>query len=894
MPTTNPTRTPALKSREPLAGPDRSRPAWHSLAAASALAALDSSPDGLSEAEAALRLARDGPNRLTPPPPASVFRILADQFRGVVTYLLVAATVISILAGDHVEAAAIAVVLVVNAGLGFVIELRARRAMEALVEFEVARATVVRGGRPHVVPAEALVAGDLVELKTGQIVPADARLVSGADLRTNEAALTGESMPVSKDAAATLDAGAPLADRVNVVYKGTMVVTGTARAMVVATGNRTEIGKVGALVGALREEPTPIERRLDVLGRRLAWLAIGIAGLVAILSAWQGEAVELVFETGIALAVAAVPEALPAVATIALAIGLRRMARRRALVRRLPAVEALGSTTLVCTDKTRTLTSGEMRVVRLWCAGDERDLGTDGEPLPSAARHALEVGALASQHQAEGAGAAGAPGDPVDAALLAAAGRTGLDLAALRTAHPSVALIPFSSERRLMASIQRAGGGLVASVKGAPERLLDICDREATPAGELPLDEAGRERVRTANRRMAAEGLRVLAVATGPVASADEAGLRRLAFVGLVGIMDPPARGVRETVAVLRAAGLRTIMLTGDQRTTAEAIGRSLGLFSSQDAIIDRRELGTLGQGELEARLATVGAFSRVTPEDKLQIVDLLQRRGEIVAMLGDGVNDAAALKKADVGVAMGIRGTDIAKSASDIVLQDDRFETIAAAVEEGRIIYDNIRKFVFYLFSCNVAEVAVFLVAGLADLPLPLLPLQVLWLNLVTDTFPALALAMEPGDADVMRRRPRDPDEALLSRTFLSSVVFYGLLITASALAASLWALAYHPAAARTISFMTLAFAQILHLGNARGRGAVLGSRRALANPYALGAVALSGGLQLLAMYVGPLAGMLKVVSLGWQPWTVVIVLAAMPATVGQAVKTWKARQGS
>jgi P-type Ca2+ transporter type 2C len=869
---------------------------WHARTIEETFASLDTDPSGLAEDEATRRMARAGPNELRPPKPASALAILIDQVTSVVVLMLAVAAVISWLLGDRIEAAAIAGVLAINTTLGFVIDLRARRAMEALLQFEVRHAAVIRAGRAEIIEARRLVPGDVIDLNAGQMVPADARLATIHDLRTMEAALTGESLPISKDAVLVLDPETGLADRINMIYKGTTVAAGTGRAVVTATGEATEIGRIGALVSTIGEEKTPLERRLDALGHRLVWLALGVAALVAGLGALQGAPLGLVIELGIALAVAAVPEGLPAVATIALAVGLRRMARRHALVRRLPAVESLGSTTVVCTDKTRTLTSGNMTVVRVWTAGAEFPLSDEttgrGDGTDTRLRRALEVGLLASRPQHTGAvSAVGMPADPVDAAVAAAGSGVGLNPETVQNGRRPAGLIPFSSERKLMASFQYERDGIVAYVKGAPRRLLDLSARVLTVAGDATLDATGRERLLAVNADLASRGLRVLALAAGPVARSEEAALGGLTFVGYIGIMDPPAPGVKDTIARLRAAGLRTIMLTGDQRLTGEAIGRELGLMTDGMQAIDGRTLQSLSGADLPDTIERTSVFSRVTPEDKLTIVRTLQQRGEIVAMLGDGINDAAALRKADVGVAMGIRGTEVAKEAASIVLQDDRFETIGAAVEEGRIVFDNIRKFVFYLFSCNLAEILVLLVAGVAGLPLPLLPLQLLWLNMVTDTFPALALAIEPGDPDVMRRPPRNPHEAILSRTFLGSVAGYGGLIAASTLGALAWALHQAPERLTTIVFMTLALAQVFHLGNARSTEPVLQLARATANPSAIGAVALSLVLQLVAIYVDPVAAVLRVTPLGWRDWVVVLMFSAIPAVAGQFMKAFRRR---
>ena len=841
---------------------------WHTKSIDDVLRHFATGLEGLDDDEARRRLERYGPNALAPPKPISALRILRDQFKSVVVYLLLAAAAISFILGDRIESVAIAAVLVINTAIGFSTEFRARRAMEALLQFDVSKATLIRSGRLRTAEAAAIVPGDIIRLDIGRRVPADARLIESTDCRTDEAALTGESFPVSKRADERHDEGTPLAERANMVYKGTTVTAGTALGVVTETGGATEIGRIGTLVGEIEEKPTPLERRLDELGRRLVWLALGVAALVAALGAWQGAPLGLVVKMGIALAVAAVPEALPVVATIALAVGVHRMARRRALVRRLPAVEALGSATVVCTDKTRTLTSGLMTLVRLWSPGHDAT--------------ALEVGALASRPQPRGEGDSAPQGDPIDVALLAAAEKGGVNRAALLAQRPQEGMVPFSSDRKFMASFHRENGALVAYVKGAPRTILEMSE----------VDDRQRRQALEMNDAMAREGLRVLALASGTVAEASEAAVQRLTFIGLVGFADPPAEGVKEAIERLRAAGLRTVMLTGDQRATASAIGRQLHLLTEGEAIIDGRELDSLSDSELNTRLAHVAAFSRITPEHKMRLVQALQARGDIVAMLGDGVNDAPALRKADIGVAMGIRGTDVAKEAAAIVLQDDRFDTVTAAVEEGRVIFDNIRKFVFYLFSCNVAEVLVLLCAALAGLPMPLLPLQILWLNMVTDTFPALALAMEPGDSDIMARPPRDPAEALLSRRFLMSVLFYGALITGATLGAFLLHTGGPERRAQTIAFMTLAFAQLFHLGTARSDRSVLHLKRALANPYAIGALALSIALQLVAAYVDPLPRVLGLTPLSARDWMLVVGCAAIPAIVGQVIKLLPSRR--
>ena len=759
------------------------------------------------------------------------------------------------------------------------------------------------------VDAATLVPGDVVVLEPGSAVPADARLLAATELRVIESALTGESLPVAKVADATLAADTVLADRATVVHKGTAVVAGRARARVGATGAATEVGRVGRLLASVEEERTPLERRLDALGRRLALVAVAVAALVAALHLAQGASLARVLETAIAVAIAAVPEGLPAVVTITMAVGVRRMARRHALVRRLPTVESLGAATVVCTDKTGTLTLGEMTVTALWLPSDralevhgtgyapEGAIACDGEAVRASdvpgLPEALMVGLLANRADVVRGddGRWTARGDPTEAALVTLAARAGLDRARLAAAWPEVGELPFSSERMLMATFHRASdGGLVALAKGAPRRVLDRCARVRTADGDapldVPLDDAARAAVLAANDAMAARGLRVLATAAGPARAVDEAALRDLTLLGLVGMTDPPAPGVPETVAALRAAGIRTVMLTGDQRLTAQAIAGALGVTAPGEATVDGREVDAMSPEALAARVAGIGAFSRVSPEAKLRIVDALEAQGAVVAMLGDGVNDAPALRRADVGVAMGRRGTDVAKEAAGVVLTDDRFPTIATAVEEGRVILANIRRFVFYLLSCNLGEILVLLGAGVAGLPAPLLPLQILWLNLVTDTFPALALAFEPADADVMRRPPRDPQAPLLSRRLLLASAGHAAVIAAVTLVALLHGRSNAPddasagTRAVTLSFMTLALTQVAHLSNARRLSRTRGPRPV--NPYAVGAVVLTLTLQLLAMYLPPLARVLGVVPLAARDLFVVLALALVPAAVG------------
>ena len=886
---------------------------WHSIAPDEALAQLGSRREGLTAAAARERLARVGPNALPSPRPYPWWLVLGAQLRSTVVLLLIAAATLAFGFGDVLDAAAIAAVLVLNVAIGFGTELPARRAIEALHALEAPRATALRDGHAAEIDARELVPGDVIVLKAGAAVPADGRLLEATELRTVEATLTGEPESARKDAAAAVPDDAPLAERATTVYSGTTVADGHAHAVVFATGQATELGRIGTLVGAITPVRTPLERRLDALGRRLAVVALAVAAVVAGLSALQGAALPEVIQLAIALSVAAVPEGLPAVANITLALGVRRMARRRALVRRLPVVETLGSATVICTDKTGTLTTGEMTATRLWAPGaihpdvqvsgagyapagrflaDDDGIDPRADPALSAL---LATAALATRadlrEEALPSGAAWvAAGDPTDVAMLTLLRKAGMDRARLVTTEPEAGLLPFSSARALMASYHRGpDDALVARVKGGPATVLARCTMVRARDGIRPLDGAQREEIDARNHDFAARGLRVLAVARGPVSAPEETALTGLTFLGLVGLSDPPAPGVEDTVRAFRRAGLRTVLVTGDQHRTAVALGRRIGLLDHAAAAVEGRELDRLTDAELESAASRASVVSRVSPEGKLRLVRALQGSGEIVAMLGDGVNDAAALRQANIGVAMGRRGTDVAKQAADVVLQDDRFATVGAAIEEGRVIADNIRKFVFYLFSCNLAEILVFLGAAVAGWAAPLLPLQILWLNLVTDTFPALALALEPGEPDLMRRPPEDPRAPILSGPVTRAVLGYAILIAGVTLAAIAWGLSGPDggaARAMTLAFLTLGVSQVFHLGNARSTDPVATRARAVSNRHAVAAALLAIGLQALAVHWHPLAALLGAATPSLADWGAVLGLSLVPAVVGQLLK--------
>ena len=886
----------------------RARTAWHDLSVDEVLARLGATREGLSTADVRARLAVVGPNALPRGRPAAWWLVLAEQFKSVVVLLLVAGAIVAAATDDMADALAIAAVLVLNVGLGFAIEIRAHRAIEALDRLEARHATVLRDGILREIDARDLVPGDIVALDAGQSVPADARVLSSTELRVVEASLTGEPVPVSKRPDAAIGVNAPLAERHNSIYAGTTVSSGTGLAVVVATGGETELGKIGRLVSETRVEKTPLQRQLDTLGHHLAWIALLVGIITAVLAWMQQTPIAGMIQAAIALTVAAVPEGLPAVATITLALGVHRMARRRALVRRLTSVETLGAVTILCTDKTGTLTAGAMTVTEIRTttrsyAVEGSGYAPDGEFLIDGTAISptvdpdlilvLRIGAVANRADAVLTDAGWiARGDPTEAAMTVAARKAGVERAEVIREFPEVGQVPFSSERQLMATFHRARGVLVAYVKGAPHRLLPMCGEIYVEGRARPLAADDRERLIAVNREMAARGLRVLAVAYGQARVPEESALTDLVFVGFIGITDPPAPGVQAAVRAFHKAGITTVMMTGDQSGTARAIAQQLGLSAA--GALDGRQVDAMSDEELGQRLTNTTVFSRVSPEAKLRIVSAYQRRGEVVAMIGDGVNDAAALKKADVGVTMGGRGTDVAREAAPVVLEDDRFETIGVAIEEGRVVFDNIRKFVFYLFSCNLAEILVMFGTTAAGLPLPLQPIQILWLNLVTDTAPALALAVEPPEPGVLRRPPRDPREGIVSWPFLARATGYAVLIATPVFLVMAWASWSGVPASRaiTMNFMVLALAQVFHLGNARDTRPVLRPARVLANRFALLSAIAVVLVQVATVYITPLATLLHVDRLTGAEWLLVGIAATLPGVVGQAIKVFRYRR--
>jgi Ca2+-transporting ATPase len=819
--------------------------AWHRLDRETVLATLASSPRGLHPAEARERLGRFGPNTLAGPPRPTALRRLAAQFTDVLILVLLAAALVSVLVGELTDAVVILAIVALNGGLGFLHEHRAERAMATLQAAAAPTARVLRAGRAARVAAAEIVPGDVVLLEAGDVVPADGRLLDVAGLQVDEAPLTGESVPVAKTADPLPEADVPVGDRVNMVHQGTVVTRGRGTAVVVATGMATEFGKVAALLRTTPGVQTPLQRRLSALGRLLAVAAVLIAALVFGTGLLRGEHPILMFLTAVSLAVAAVPEALPAVVTVTLALGARTMARRQALVRRLPAVETLGAVTCICSDKTGTLTVNRMRVEALYCDGGLERAARRGGAWEELLR------AMVLSNDAAGDGVGPAAGDPTEMALRVAAEAAGLRRTDLERERPRLAELPFDPERRRMTTFHALPDGAVVSyTKGAPEVVLDLSAHVLTAAGPVPIP---RQALVEVSERLASDGLRVLAFAMRrwpqrPPTTAEHAE-RDLILLGFVGLIDPPRPEAADAVRRCRAAGIVPVMVTGDHPLTARAIARRLGIVEDGGVVVTGGQLARLSPAELEERVVDVRVYARVSPPQKLDIVRALQARGQVVAVTGDGVNDAPALEQADIGVAMGVAGTDVARQASDLVLLDDNFATIVRAVQEGRRIYDNLRRFVRYSLTTNSAEVWTIFLAPVLGLPLPLLPTQILWINLVTDGLPGLALTGEPAARDLMQRPPRRPDESLFAGGLGLHVLWVGLLMGGLALGTQ--ALYLDTARWQTMVFAVLSFAQLAHVMAIRSERDSVMTLGLLSNAPLAGAVGFTVALQLAVIYV-------------------------------------------
>ena len=849
---------------------------------------------GLSSAEARARLALHGPNRLRELRAVPAWRLLARQFASWIVAILGAAALLSFAFGEWLDGVAIALVLTLNAGIGFFTELRAVRSMEALRRLGSVDARVRRDGGELLITAADLVAGDVLLLDAGDVVTADLRLLEASKLEADESALTGESLPVSKSVESVAP-DAALAERGSMLFKGTAITRGSGVGLVVATGMQTELGRIARLVQEATKDQTPLEGQLASLGRWLIWGTLAVAGLTVAAGIAAGQETLLMIETGVALAVAAIPEGLPVVATIALARGMWRMARRAALVNRLAAVETLGATTVIFTDKTGTLTENRMEVQRLVVGSELLEVEAAGLEPPGGAPDcrviaaAVEVGVLCNNASlAAELDDAGDLGDPTELALLRLGARCGVQREELLARCPEEAEVAFDADTRMMATLHASDDGLRVAVKGAAEAVLACCTHLLELDGaRVTLAPADLRRWAACCERLAQDGLRVLALAQKQAPTTEVDPYRELTLVGLVGLADPPREEVRGALAACRDAGIDVVMVTGDHAGTAVAIARAVGLVDGAEVPVCVGSELTPDRGPSDVRV-----FARVSPEQKLDLIAAYQRRGNVVAMTGDGVNDAPALRKADIGVAMGLRGTQVAREAADMVLVDDAFQSIVAAIEQGRVIFDNIRKFVLYLLSCNVSEVLVVALATLLGGPLPLLPLQILFLNLVTDVFPALALAFGGGDPAVLRRPPRDPDEPIVTGRGWLGIGGYALLLAGCVLGAAGLArswLGYADEQALTISFMTLAFAQLWHVFNMRARGPNILRNEVTRNPWVWGALGLCSTLLLAAVYIPILSDVLETRPPDGAGWGLILVASMTPLIVGQAILAFR-----
>lgn len=809
---------------------------------------LGSTTQGLSSEEARVRLEQYGPNELKEKKRTSPLMMFLSQFKDFMIVVLIAAAVISGIIGELVDAAAILVILLLNAVIGFIQEYRADQAMAALKRMALPESTVIRDGKITKMKETVLVPGDMVILETGTIIPADLRLMESFSLRIDEAALTGESVPVEKNAE-PLKQDLPISDRVNMAYKGTVITYGRGRAVVVGTGMRTELGKIAALLQEEPEQKTPLQKKLTGFGKRLALAVLAVCAFIFAIGILRGESPLLMLLTAVSLAVAAIPEALPAVITISLALGARKMVRRNALIRKLPAVETLGSVTYICSDKTGTLTQNRMTVEKFFFDGRLIELNGSGKP----AGIDLLLKAMSLNNDSFRDAEGRAAGDPTETALLEAAAEHGFEKEAVEKEYPRIAEVPFDSERKRMTTIHKGPEGIIQYTKGAVDALLDKAGDVWTSEGLKKLDQAEFERI---NEQMSAGGLRVLCLAMKQwealPGSLDPGSVESgLTILGLVGMMDPARPEIPDAISECKTAGIRPVMITGDHPVTARAIAERIGLIEKGAAVISGAELDRLSLEAFESSVEDIRVYARVVPEQKIKIVQALQDKGQVVAMTGDGVNDAPALKRADIGVAMGITGTDVSKESAHMILLDDNFATIVNAVREGRKIYDNIRKFIKYLLTTNSAEIWVLFIPPLFGYPLPLLPIQILWVNLVTDSLPALALSVEPAEEDIMKRPPRDPRESVFAHGLGRHVVWVGFLMALIVIALQVWAVSENEGHWQTLVFTTLCFAQLSHVLAIRSERESLFHQGILSNKPLLGAVALTFGLQLMIVYV-------------------------------------------
>ena len=863
---------------------------WHLLSPGEVATHLSVDPDaGLTSEEAARRIVQYGPNDIRERPPRPLWRMFLDQFTDFMILVLIGAAIISGIIGEPPDAIAIVVIVLLNGVIGFVQEYRAERAVAALKLLAAATALVRRGGQVTEISALRIVPGDVVLLEAGNVMPADIRLIETVQLKVDESPLTGESVPVEKRTASLEEVETSLGDRVNLAYKGTSVTYGRGTGLVVATGMQTELGRIASMLGSEEVVKTPLQKRLAQFGQRLALVALAICAIVFAVGVLRGESMVLMFLTAVSLAVAAIPEALPAVVTVSLALGARRLVQKHALIRRLPAVETLGSVTYICSDKTGTLTQNKMHVEQLFVSGQPKSGSEGGEQSWRWLMKAMALSNDATRHD-DGH----LIGDPTEVALFQGAEERGYGKAELLVQAPRVAELPFDSDRKCMTTLHREGSEVVAFTKGAPEQIVALCDGQLTGDARTALDTAA---ILAQAEQMAAEGLRVLALAYRiwpdlPEALAPDSVERGLTFLGLVGLMDPPREEARSAVALCKSAGITPVMITGDHPATARAIALRLGIIENHDAVLTGQELAKLPLDEYEARVEGIRVYARVSPEQKITIVKGLQDQGEFVAMTGDGVNDAPALQRADIGIAMGLTGTDVARESAHMILLDDNFATIVTAVEEGRRIFDNIRKFIKYALSCNTAEVWTIFLAPFLGMPIPLLPIHILWINLVTDGLPGLALAVEPEEQGLMARPPRPPRESLFADGMWQDILWIGLLMGGVTLVTQAWAYRTGHAHWQTMVFTVLTLSQMGNVLALRSERASFFQLGPWSNLPLLGAVALTFVLQMATIYIPALNPIFKTEPLDFEELLLCLALSSI-VFIAVEIEKWCIRRG-
>ena len=889
---------------------------WYRESIENVIKKLSSNKDtGLSNDEANKRLKEYGLNELEEKGKSSIWTKIIAQFKDFLVLILIGASIISIAVGEVTDSIVIIAIVIINAALGIIQEGKAEKSLEALRKMASPNAKVIRDGNKNIVPANTLIPGDIVLLEAGDIIPADLRLLESSNLKVEEASLTGESVPVEKNAETILDNEVSLGDRENTAYMNTIVTYGRGKGIVVGTSENTEMGKVAKMLKTFEDDTTPLQKKLDQLGKYLGLGCLVICGLVFLIGIFQGRNLLDMFMIAISLAVAAIPEGLPAIVTIVLALGMNKMVKKHAIVKKLSAVETLGSTTVICSDKTGTLTQNEMTVVKVYAGNNFIDVTgkgyePNGEFLINNENIALEennelntilsISSLcndATLNYSEEEKTYKIIGDPTEGSLVTLAEKGGLKKDVLNKKYPRLNEIPFDSDRKMMTTFHEnfINGKIVSFTKGAPDIVLDRCNKIYLNGIEKPLTNDIRKSILDANSSFSKEALRVLAFSfktydSIPKDISSETIEKDMIFVGLVGMIDPPRTEAIESIKTCKNAGIKTVMITGDYKETAFAIAKDLGIAENIDELMVGGDLNNISDDELKEKVKNIKVYARVSPQHKVRIVEALKANGEIAAMTGDGVNDAPALKKSDIGVSMGITGTDVAKSTAEVILTDDNFASIVSAVEQGRIIYSNIRKFVFFLLSCNIGEILIVFLSILFHLPIPLLPIQLLWLNLITDSFPALALGLEKGESDIMKISPRDPNEPILDKTMITGILVQSIAITLATILAYLWGLKNYGIEniiiSRTIAFTTLITAELIRAFSSRSEKHTLFEIGFFTNKTLVYAVLVSSSLLLIVLYIPVFQTIFRTYPIDLKAWSIVLRFCLIPIVAGEINK--------